>query len=93
MEFDIQNESKQTFLISNFPSLPHSKISFSLTHNRPQITSQFPFFAEPWFRYVPDTCLRGGSLGLLLGVWTLQTLMKPTISMMRATPINSTAHQ
>lgn len=42
---------------------------------------------------VPGSGFGGGSLGLLLGVWTLQILMKPAISIMRAMPINSTAHQ
>lgn len=42
---------------------------------------------------VPGSGFGGGSLGLLLGVWTLQILMKPAISIMRAMPISSTAHQ
>lgn len=42
---------------------------------------------------VPGSGFGGGSLGLLLGVCTLQILMKPAISMMRAMPISSTAHQ
>lgn len=41
----------------------------------------------------PGSGLGGGSLGLLLGVCTLQILMKPAMSMIRAMPINSTAHQ
>ena len=32
-------------------------------------------------------------MGLLLGVCTLQILMKPAISMIRAMPISRTAHQ
>lgn len=59
--------NKQNFLISNFPSLPRSKISFSLTHNRPQITSQFPFFAEPWFRYRTRYMLAWRKLGVATG--------------------------
>ena len=42
---------------------------------------------------IPGSGFGGGSLGLLLGVWTLQILMKPAISIIRAMPINSTAHQ
>lgn len=41
----------------------------------------------------PGSGLGGGSLGLLLGVCTLQILMKPAMSMMRAMPISRTAHQ
>lgn len=41
----------------------------------------------------PGSGLGGGSLGLLLGVCTLQILMKPAMSMMRAMPISNTAHQ
>lgn len=41
----------------------------------------------------PGSGFGGGSLGLLLGVCTLQILMKPAMSMMRAMPISSTAHQ
>lgn len=41
----------------------------------------------------PGSGFGGGSLGLLLGVCTLQILMKPAMSMMSAMPISSTAHQ
>lgn len=41
----------------------------------------------------PGSGLGGGSLGLLLGVCTLQILMNPAMSMMRAMPISRTAHQ
>lgn len=46
-----------------------------------------------WGDMLPGRGLGGGSLGLLLGVWTLQILMNPAISMMRAIPISRTAHQ
>lgn len=42
---------------------------------------------------VPGSGLGGGSLGLLLGVCTLQILMNPAMSIIRAMPISNTAHQ
>jgi len=42
---------------------------------------------------LPGSGLGGGNLGLLLGVCTLQILINPAISMMRAMPIKRTAHQ
>lgn len=42
---------------------------------------------------LPGRGLGGGSLGLLLGVCTLQILMNPAMSIIKAIPISSTAHQ
>lgn len=72
----------------------HRVFSETGCHQRPNVLSIIGYcrFPQTGCR-VPGSGFGGGSLGLLLGVWTLQILMKPAISMMRAMPINSTAHQ
>lgn len=91
-------KTQQQFIVPNYLSEDiHVVFLFHLTPIDPfKILHTGPLSILIFVGQSPDSPgsgLGGGSLGLLLGVCTLQILMKPAMSMMRAMPISNTAHQ